>query len=248
MERNAYGDDPDELVKNGQAVRVQGPDVLDIRFAKSANNHCCDVTLDAGHGDNNASNSVADPGAMDGDHAEKDYALKLVYATNAYLQIMGISTEMTRNDDINVDPSKALIWRWKIANANGSQVFVSFHLNSGSKNRAFAVYQQGKSNEKASMQLGSIIMDKLSTLMNTSKDAVVPASGYTRFEHLGILNNFSGSAGVLIEFGGIGSSENRENIDNNSMNIGYQVARGIYMYINGKEPDDKIRVLVPPLR
>jgi N-acetylmuramoyl-L-alanine amidase len=125
MERNAYGDDPDELVKNGQAVRVQGPDVLDIRFAKSANNHCCDVTLDAGHGDNNASNSVADPGAMDGDHAEKDYALKLVYATNAYLQIMGISTEMTRNDDINVDPSKALIWRWKIANANGSCRFLS---------------------------------------------------------------------------------------------------------------------------
>jgi hypothetical protein len=28
MERNAYGDDPDELVKNGQAVRVQGADLL----------------------------------------------------------------------------------------------------------------------------------------------------------------------------------------------------------------------------
>jgi RHS repeat-associated protein len=209
---------------------------------------CCQVTLDPGHGDNNSKNKIADPGAVDGAEYEKDYALKLAYATQAYLRIMGVTLEMTRSDDKTVDPEGPINWRWKIANKNGSSVLVSFHLNSGTSNNVFAVYQQGKTNEEASKSLGQLIMNNLGPLMTVAAKPVVQVDGYTRWPTLGILNNFQGSAGVLVEFGGIGSSTNRDNINKNNMHIGYAVASAIYQYINGKAPSLDKQKYLPPLQ
>ena len=81
--------------------------------------------------------------------------------------------------------------------------------------------------------------------MNVSNNPVVPVDGYTRWSTLGVLNNFNGGAGILIEFGGIGSASNRANIKNNSLNIGYEVARAVYNYINGRDPAIEKSSIVP---
>jgi N-acetylmuramoyl-L-alanine amidase len=202
-----------------------------------------------GHGDKNSKNSIFDSGADDGTEYEKNYALLIANAVYSYLQIFGTSTEMTRTDDINVQPSGPIDWRWKIANENGSQILVSFHFNSGDKNEAFAVYQQGKSNEAKSKELGQTIMNNLSSVMNIpANNSVVPVDGRTRYTTLGVLNNFQGSAGVLLELGGIGSASNRNNINKNYMNIGYQIARSIYYAINGRNPSISKESIVPPIQ
>jgi N-acetylmuramoyl-L-alanine amidase len=106
------------------------------------------VTTDTGHGDNNSKNNVFDPGAVgeNGVDFEKEYALALESATSHWLEAFGgIDAKRTRVGDINVDPLGPINWRWKIANNNNSNIFVSFHLNGGTLNNAsFAVYQQGK--------------------------------------------------------------------------------------------------------
>ena len=156
---------------------------------------------------------------------------------------------MTRDDDINVQPEGPINWRWKIANDNGSEVIVSFHLNFGSSSDAFAVYQQGKLNEEQSKILGQIIMNNLSSVMQVpTNNSVVPVNGHTRHTNLGVLSKFEGKAGVLIEFGGIASASNRSNINKNYLNIGYEVARSIYYYVNGRYPDINKESIVPALR
>lgn len=196
------------------------------------------VTLDAGHGDNNSKNKQADPGAVDGTHYEKDYASWIEQETYVALKFMGVDVERTRSWDKNVDPEGPINWRWKMANNNGSDIFISFHLNSGNDDKAFAVYQQGKSNEDKSIILGTEILKNLGSYFTVDLNSPVKAANkYTRFETLGVLNNFNGGAGVLIEFGGIQSDKNRTTILNNKVDIGKKIAEGIYKYINGKLPD-----------
>ena len=81
-------------------------------------------------------------------------------------------------------------------------------MNSGEKDEIFAVYQQGKINESESKALAKSIMDNIIT-MDIASESVRQVKGYTRFNTLGVLNNFKGRAGVLIELGGIGSEDNR---------------------------------------
>jgi N-acetylmuramoyl-L-alanine amidase len=195
------------------------------------------VTLDAGHGDNNSGNKQIDPGAVDGTHYEKDYAAWIEQETYSALKFMGVDAQRTRSWDVNVDPNGPINWRWKLANANGSDVFISFHLNNGNDDKAFAVYQQGKDNEDKSIILGTEILKQISTYFTVDLNSPVKAANkYTRFETLGVLNNFTGGAGVLIEFGGIKSEANRNTILNNRTDIGKKIAEGIYIYMYGSLP------------
>ena len=54
--------------------------------------------------------------------------------------------------------------------------------------------------------------------------------------NLGIVNKFSGTASVLIELGGINNTELLNRINQNASGMGHNIAKGIYMYIHGKEP------------
>jgi hypothetical protein len=54
--------------------------------------------------------------------------------------------------------------------------------------------------------------------------------------------------GLLIEFGGIGSVSNRNNINRNSLNIGYEMARSIYYFLNGRYPTIEKYRIVPELQ
>ncbi|MCG2793188.1 MAG: DUF6443 domain-containing protein [Weeksellaceae bacterium] len=194
------------------------------------------TTTDAGHGIKGTNNGAIDPGAVDGINYEKDYASLVEQEVNCHLQSWDIDNARTRNGDKVVNEN-SLNYRWKVANKHGAKVFVSFHLNSGTKDDVFGVYQQGKSNEEGSKQLGDYIIGNLSSLMNVSDNPLRQVKGYTRFNTLAILNNFNGEAGLLIELGGIGSESNRNNIKTNADKIGYQIAVGIYQFLNnGSKP------------
>lgn len=191
------------------------------------------TTTDAGHG------NKGDSGAESDKNAEKDYGLKIESATDYWLTKFGISNTRTRTDDVNYPDGFS--WRIKAANESQSDVFVSFHLNAGTISEdIFAVYQQGKSNEESSKKLGRMVMSELRGLMKIKSDPVVPVKGYTRFNHLAVLNGFQGSAGILIEFGSIENPNNRNNINNNTSAIGKAVAIAMYKYLNnGESPVSK---------
>jgi len=192
------------------------------------------TTTDAGHGANK------DPGAVDGSDYESNYALEVEEATDSWLKAFGIDNSRTRSDE-NVDVKDRFTFRYNLANSNNSEVFVSFHLNGGTNsNNVYAIYQQGKTNEKESIRLGQLIVGELQSIMN-SPSSVVPVKGHTRFSSLAVLQNFKGNAGVLIELGSINNKANRDNINKNYCQIGYNVATAIYRYIYNGNPKSTLK-------
>ena len=78
------------------------------------------VVLDAGHGG-------YDNGATYGDRIEKNDNLNLTLAVGEILEANGVDVIYTRVDDVYVSPLR----RAEIANAEGADLFVSIHRNSG---------------------------------------------------------------------------------------------------------------------
>ena len=116
-------------------------------------------------------------------------------------------------------------------------MFVSIHLNGGTTDdNVYVVYQQGKSNETASIELAKQIVLNLSDVMKTSSNSVAMVKERTRFSNLAVLNGFKGRAGVLVELGSVQSSANRKNLNKNAAIIGYRIAAAMYTNLTGKAP------------
>ena len=103
---------------------------------------------DAGHGDKPKGAKQVDLGAVDGVNYEKDYALKVEERLNYHLEQMGISNARTRKGDITID-EKRVVWRYKLANATGTEVLISIHLDSGANRGLFSIYGVGNSKSKS---------------------------------------------------------------------------------------------------
>jgi RHS repeat-associated protein len=214
-------------------IELEGLETANTKDKAESKNTSDDMhktTTDAGHGIDGTNNPCIDPGAVDGLNYEKDYALKIEKEVNKNLKLWGVDNSRTREGDLKIEEN-SLNYRYRLANKNDSEVFVSFHLNAGKGDNVFGVYQQGKDNESESKKLAGLIFDNL-TLMNDSQQPLRQVKGYTRFNTLAILNNFNGKAALLIELGGIASSKNIDNINKNGPAIGKQIATGIYQYLN----------------
>ena len=71
-------------------------------------------------------------------------------------------------------------------------------------------------------------------------NGVIPSTK-TNLKTIGVLKYFKGSAGILLEMGGISSEANRNNIINNYSIIGREIATGVYQYLNnGTKPPTAI--------
>ncbi len=110
-------------------------------------------------------------------------------------------------------------------------------------NGAFAVYEvRGnglKWQQENSIELGNYIMENLS-IMTPANNSVIPSTK-TNLKTIGVLKYFKGSAGILLEMGGISSEANRNNIINNYSIIGREIATGVYQYLNnGAKPPTAI--------
>lgn len=187
------------------------------------------IVIDPGHGDHNSNNKQIDPGtcSTDNKELEKDYALILSLALKCeLLKDERYSIFLTREADITIK-KPAVNWRSEIANEKKGDIFISFHLNSGVTNDIFAVYQQSKKNEKESISLGEKITNKLKGSVQLSNKPVRSAVEATRYTTVGVLNQFTGKAAILFEFGGIDSPSNLKNIKENKENISNAIKKGI---------------------
>jgi|GEM_PF-3258484 len=199
------------------------------------------TTTDAGHGIN------GDHGASskDGKNHEADYALMVENAANKYLTAFGIKNTRTRTDYLKTKKDQ-LDYRNDVANESGSDVFVSFHLDSDPGKKHVAIEFQAHTREGAnsefaqeSQKLGLDIMAELTSFGGEPEHVTRVGTGSTAHSSLKVLNGFKGKAAVLIEFGSIGDANNRNLISTRADDIGKQIATGIYKYIYGHAPSQK---------
>ena len=200
-----------------------------------SNDNSPSVVTDAGHGAKGKGDRYIDHGACSGSFYESDFAIIIETATAKWLEQYGISITRTRTQDDEIVNGDKINYRWQLANESGADVFISIHLNNGgSADEVFALYQQGKGDySEASVEFGECVMSSLSELeyLNISTKSLYSVKEKSRYETLGVLNNFDGRAGILLEFGSIGSIINRNMILNNSDAIGQRIAIGIYNYL-----------------
>jgi N-acetylmuramoyl-L-alanine amidase len=196
------------------------------------------TTTDAGHGIG-LKGGIIDPGAVDGTHYEKDYALKIEERVDYWLKEWNIDNTRTRESDLEVDSDK-WNYNWKLANKNGSEVLVSFHLDwAKGIDNLVAVYEGNISNSVESEKLAESIINN-STILEPANKAIKTSSEYTKVKTIGVLREFKGKAGVLLELGSIGSESTRELIETRANDIGKEIATGIYQYLfNGDSPPTK---------
>ncbi len=237
-------DDPDEIKEflkqlkpKKKKKKSEEPDQPEEPGQDKQNQKKAEVTVDAGHGDMNKGNKhlgLYDAGAVADNEIdyEKDYAVIISKEVNKWLNFFGVSTVMTREGDIDVRTKERGYWRTDIANAAGSQIFLSMHLNNIASEDIFAVYQQGKSNQDESIKLAKMVTEALAiTGFSVSSDPVRKVKGYTRFTTLATLNSFKGKAGILVEFGGINSGANLETIKSKANLIGFSIAAAVANYM-----------------
>jgi RHS repeat-associated protein len=200
---------------------------------------------DAGHGDKPKGKKWTDPGACDNcgsndpvssQEKESDYALLIEAAVDKALTSFGVDNTRTRTEkEITPDGTKVQ-WRYDKINDAGVDVFVSIHLNNGADNQFMAFFEGGIGNEAESKKLGKAILTAVNGLTGFTVDTDPLNATNTSVKSLGVLREFKGEAGILLEVGGIDSKENRINIKTNAENIGKQIAIGMYKYIYGTEP------------
>jgi N-acetylmuramoyl-L-alanine amidase len=191
------------------------------------------IILDPGHGDDNANNRQYDPGTVSTNktHLEKDYALILALSLKEQLLLDArYHVHLTREDNIKVDPEGPTNWRWKIANENNGDMLISFHLDGTSNSSVYAIRQEGMANATESERFAQFVLNKLSAIL-TIDSRVRNVKGYTRYDTLGVLNNFGGMAGFLFEFGGINSPITTI-ITNERQQIGVTLKAGIDEYVS----------------
>lgn len=183
------------------------------------------TTTDAGHGDKTG--CCIDPGTIDGSNYEKDYALKVEQSVNNWLNAWGVDNQSTRNGDIDKSGQKKIAWRLKAARDHGSIIMVSIHLDSGEKDGLFAIYDKDNSESKLLAQY----------IANSYSFGLGDTDGIKEdVRNLGIVQRFSGKASVILELGGIANKNLINRINTNSELMGYDIARGMYLYLNGIEP------------
>ncbi len=220
----------DELVNEGGGASENTNEGI------GSNDNPPSVVTDAGHGAKGKGDRYIDHGACSGLFYESDLAIIIESATAKWLEQYGISITRTRTQDDEIVNGDKINYRWQLANESGADVFISIHLNNGgSADEVFALYQQGKGDySEASVEFGEYVMSSLSELeyLNISTKSLYSVKEKSRYETLGVLNNFDGRAGILLEFGSIGSIANRNMILNNSDAIGQRIAIGIYDYLH----------------
>jgi RHS repeat-associated protein len=181
------------------------------------------TTTDAGHGD--TTGKWNDPGAVNGDIYEKDMALMVEKEIHNWLSLWGVDNNRTRTGDVDKKGQKKIEWRLKSAKEHGSIVLVSIHLDSGSEEGMFSIYD---SNNSESKRLAEIIATNYTHGLNG--EGIRPDSRGLR-----LIKGFSG-ASVIIELGGILNNSVIDNIKLNHKSIAHDIAMGIYLYLNGERP------------
>lgn len=197
------------------------------------------IVIDPGHGDEPEGRGWDDGGTTFGTgkdmDKESEYVLILSKAIQEALDTNSkYEVHLTRESSNHPHPKgKKLIWRTDFATEKNADIFISIHMDSGSKKGVFAMVQGNGENLEKSNKLANSIMDevKSSSIVTAEKDKPVNSN-------LAVLRNFKGEAGVLVEFGAIGSSM-RSVIKTKQSELGDLFLEAVNNYYDSRKEEQK---------
>ena len=175
------------------------------------------VCLDAGHGGD-------DVGAVstDGKRYEKDDNLALTLKVRDELELLGIKTVLTRDDDETV----SLRDRCRIANKKRCDLFVAIHRNSSASGTGFEAWisKREKEDERSTAKKLTKQLSELTGLQdrgvkNGYRD--LTANNY-------YINANTNMPSILLEVGFISSDEDNRAFDDNIDKMALEIAKVIY--------------------
>jgi N-acetylmuramoyl-L-alanine amidase len=137
------------------------------------------------------------------------------------LENKGYTITMTRTGDKQNAGEKL---KWRIDSAQGTDVFVSIHINASDKSSAKGFSVCYKSGNSESKKLAQSIQNK-NTLFS-SRDLAQRSDLY-------VLNKFSGVS-ALVEAGFISNSDDLNIMKTQYAQIGTEIASGIIAYLEAK--------------
>ena len=187
------------------------------------------IVIDPGHGDK-LKGGWRDPGThtKDEKHLECDYVLTLSKAIKESLDTnSNYEVYLTREED-GVVVDKKLYWRTDFATEKNADIFISVHMDSGSKKGVFNLVQGNGDNLDKSTKLSDFIIEKIkaSEIVTAEKDK-------PDHRNLAVLRTFNGEAGVLVEFGGI-DSDIKDVINTKKEEIGELFLDAVNDYYNDR--------------
>ena len=195
------------------------------------------VAVDPGHGVMGTRNSKVDPGAVGNGFYEKDIVLNIAENINKNLSEWGLETTMTRTGDLTVDKEQ-ISYRISVAHDFNADIFVSVHANasrnSDAKGFLVCFNPDNPLNGDNSRSLAENIVSSQSTMP-------IFNDGLQKRNNLGVLNQFRGSASVLVEVGFISNESDVVLMTQNAESIGREIALGIYKYMFQTEPSPPIQ-------
>lgn len=170
------------------------------------------VTLDAGHGGK-------DSGAIGNGLQEKDIALSTTLKVGNTLNRHGIKVHYTRTTDVYV----GLTERVKRANNNGSDIFVSIHVNSVENPKAHGIETLYYPTSIKGRKLALTIQNKLKAIATADR-------GIKPRPNLVVLNSTNMPA-ALTEIGFIKNKKDVEIITKRQDEVAELIAQGILEYL-----------------
>ena len=195
------------------------------------------VAVDPGHGIMGTRNSKVDPGAVGNGFYEKDIVLNIAENINKNLSDWGLETKMTRTGDLTVDKEQ-ISYRISVAHDFNADLFVSVHANASrnSEVKGFLVCfnPDNPLNGDNSRSLAE-------NIVSTQLTMPIFNDGLQKRSNLGVLNQFRGSASVLVEVGFISNESDVALMTQNAESIGREIALGIYKYLFQTEPSPPIQ-------
>jgi len=189
------------------------------------------ITIDPGHGDHHDSNKQIDPGSVNGLDYEKDIVVQIANSVNKTLTDSGYSITMTRTGDKENAGEKL---QWRIDAAEGTDIFVSIHVNA-SKNETAKGYEVYYKADKTGTDESKLLNAESKSLAQSIQDenTLFSDRGIKEGGSLGVLNKFNGVA-VLVEAGFISNASDLDIMKTKAEQIGVEIARGIMNYLNKK--------------
>ena len=199
------------------------------------------IIIDAGHGG-------IDGGAVAADGTvEKDINLDIALRMNEYLQNLGYSTILTRDEDISIHDSTAETARQKkvsdlhnrleIINSTPGCIFVSVHQNYYTQSKYNGTQVFYSVNNPDSEKLAQSIQTSVVSLLQPENKRQIKPSGSSIF----LLHN-SVVPSVLVECGFLSNPEETEKLKNETyrMQMAQAVCKGIINFLNGIEPESAV--------
>lgn len=187
------------------------------------------ICIDAGH-----NYSGADTGSEENGLREQDVSFKVAEILKSKLEAAGVTVIMTRNkitDNTGSTLRDSINNRYKIANKNKADYFISLHCDSSTLSSAKGAHICVYDKDSTAARLAGTIIPFLMNLGLEGRDEKV-----VKRTDLGVLK-YTNMPAVLIEMGFITNKENSLIMKNKNKELADAIFKGICSFLGLKKQD-----------